>query len=125
MHEQMSLRCLPDLPAKDQEALDIFAGRGDLAWPRLDHIMKAQDQPAVWRERGKLGGSREFGPRMDKMCVTPAPEYSVRLVLIGSLSRWQARQKFSRITAGKRYGERPVPDRELSKCRHKLLYFHC
>jgi hypothetical protein len=38
MHEQMSLRCLADLPAKDQEALDISAGRGDLVGLRLDHI---------------------------------------------------------------------------------------
>jgi hypothetical protein len=36
MHEQMSLRCLADLPAKDQEALDILAvgaiwsGRGSI-----------------------------------------------------------------------------------------------
>ena len=47
MHEQMSLRRLADLPPEDQEALDIFAGRGDLVGPRLDHIMKAQDQPPV------------------------------------------------------------------------------
>jgi len=58
MHEQMSLRCFADLPAKDQEALDIFAGRGDLVGLRLDHIMKAQDQPPVRRERGKLGRIR-------------------------------------------------------------------
>jgi hypothetical protein len=29
---------------------------------------------------------------------------AVRLVLIGSLSRWQARQKFSRIKAESEYG---------------------
>ena len=58
MHEQMSLQCLADLPAKDQEALDIFAGRGDLVRLRLDHIMKAQDQPPVRRERGELGRVR-------------------------------------------------------------------
>ena len=55
MHEQMSLGCLADLLAKSQEAVDIFAGRGDLVGLRLDHIMKAQDQPPVWRERGELG----------------------------------------------------------------------
>ena len=50
-------------------------------------------------------------------CVTPAAECSpssgmpqmvmrgaVRLVLIGSLSRWQARQNFSRIKAESEYG---------------------
>jgi len=37
----MSLSCLADLLAKDQEALDIFAGRGDLVGLWLDHIMKA------------------------------------------------------------------------------------
>src|ERR1700726_3117259 len=58
MHEQMSLRCLADLPAKAQEALDIFAGRGDLVGLRLDHIMKAQDQPPVRRERGEVGRVR-------------------------------------------------------------------
>jgi hypothetical protein len=56
MHEQMSLRCIADLPAKDQEAFDIFAGRGDLVGLRLDHIMKALDQPPVRRERVELGG---------------------------------------------------------------------
>src|SRR5260370_35702840 len=63
------------------------------------------------------GGSGEFGPRIDKTCVTPAAECSlisgmpqmvmrgaVRLVLIGSLSRWQARQNFSRIKAESEYG---------------------
>ena len=54
----MSLSCLADLLAKDQEALDIFAGRGDLVGLRLDHIMKAQDQPPVRRERGELGRVR-------------------------------------------------------------------
>src|SRR4029077_2968282 len=54
----MSLRCLADLLAKDQEALDIFACRGDLVGLRLDHIMKAQDQPPVRRERGELGRVR-------------------------------------------------------------------
>ena len=58
MHEKMSFRCLADLPAKDQEALDIFAGRGDLVGQRFDHIMKAQDQPPVRRERGELGRVR-------------------------------------------------------------------
>jgi hypothetical protein len=58
MHEQMSLRRLADLPAKDQEALDIFAGRGDLVGLRLDHIMKAQDQPPVRRKRCELGRVR-------------------------------------------------------------------
>ena len=43
MHEQMSLGCLADLLAKSQEAVDIFAGRGDLVGLRLDHIMKAKD----------------------------------------------------------------------------------
>src|SRR6202011_5616835 len=42
----------------DQEALDIFAGRGDLVRLRLDHIMKTQDQPPVRRERGELGRVR-------------------------------------------------------------------
>ena len=41
MHEQMSLRSLADLPAEDQEALDVFAGRRALVGLRLDHIMKA------------------------------------------------------------------------------------
>jgi len=58
VHEEMSLRCFADLPAKDQEALDIFAGRSDLAGLRFDHIMKAQDQPPVRRELGKLGRVR-------------------------------------------------------------------
>src|SRR6516165_9335658 len=56
------------------------------------------------------GGSGECGPRNDKMCVTPAEEYlpssgmpqmvmrgAVRLVLIGVLSHWQAREIFGRI----------------------------
>ena len=58
MHEQMSLRCLADLPAKDQEALDIFAGRGDLVGLRFDHVMKSQDQPTVRAECGQLGRVR-------------------------------------------------------------------
>jgi hypothetical protein len=41
MHEQMSRRRRADLAAEDQEALDIFAGRGALVGLRLDHIMKA------------------------------------------------------------------------------------
>ena len=36
----------------------FFAGRGDLVGLRLDHIMKAQDQPPVPRERGELGWVR-------------------------------------------------------------------
>ena len=55
MHEQMSLRSLADLPAEDQEALDVFAGRGDLVGLRIDHIVKAQDQSPVRCERGELG----------------------------------------------------------------------
>jgi len=49
---------LADLPAEDQEPLDISAGRGDVVGPRLDDIMKAQDQPPVRRELGKLGRIR-------------------------------------------------------------------
>jgi hypothetical protein len=58
VHEQMSLRCFADLPAEDQEALDIFAGRGDLVGLRFDHILKAQDQPPVPREGSELGRVR-------------------------------------------------------------------
>jgi hypothetical protein len=58
MHEQMSLRCFADLAAEDQEALDIFAGRGELVGLRFDHIMKAQDQPPVRREGGELQRGR-------------------------------------------------------------------
>jgi hypothetical protein len=36
----------------------FFTGRGDLVRLRLDHIMKAQDQPPVRRERGELGWVR-------------------------------------------------------------------
>jgi hypothetical protein len=35
---------------------------------------------------------------------------AVRLVLIGSLSRWKARQKFSRIKTESEYGARRVLD---------------
>jgi hypothetical protein len=79
------------------------------------------------RERGELGGSGEFGPRIDKMCVTPAAKYSpssgmpqmvmrgaVRLVLFGSLSRRQARQKFSRIKAG---GDTANGRHRIESCR--------
>jgi len=45
MHEQMSLRRLADLPPEDQEALDIFACRGDLVG-------------LVRRECGELGRIR-------------------------------------------------------------------
>ena len=38
--------------------LDIFASRRDLAGLRLDHIVKAQDQPPVRREGGELGRVR-------------------------------------------------------------------
>jgi hypothetical protein len=55
MYEQMSLRRLVDLPAEEQEALDIFTGRGDLVGLRFDHIVKAQDQPPVRCERCELG----------------------------------------------------------------------
>src|SRR5258707_15591605 len=112
MHEQMSLRCLADLPAKDQEALDIFAGRGDLVGLRLDHIMKALDQPPVRRERVELGGQANSGqgsttrasPRRRNARRVPGCRRwrwrgAVRLVLIGSLSRWQSYAKFSRIKA--------------------------
>jgi hypothetical protein len=58
MHEQMRLRHSAELPAKGQEPFNISAGRGDLVGLRLDHIMKAQDQPPVRRERGELGRVR-------------------------------------------------------------------
>jgi hypothetical protein len=58
MHQQVNLRCLADLPAKGQEALDIFAGRGNLVGLWLDYIVKAKDQTPVWRERGELGRVR-------------------------------------------------------------------
>ena len=117
MHEQMSLRRLADLPAKDQEALDIFAGRGDLVGLRLDHIMKAQDQPPVRRERGELGRIRRVRAKNRQDVRHPgggmlanfrdAADGDARrraVVLIGSLSRWQARQNFSRIKAESEYG---------------------
>ena len=75
-HEQMGLGCFADLPAKDQEALDIFAGWGELVGLRLDHIMKMQDQPPVRRECGKLGRIRRVRARIDKTCVTPAAQCS-------------------------------------------------
>jgi hypothetical protein len=57
MHEQMSLRRFADLPAKDQEALDI--SRVGAIWSGwLDHVMKAQDQPPMRRERRKVGRFR-------------------------------------------------------------------
>jgi hypothetical protein len=57
--------------------------------------------PRCGANAASSGGSGEFGPRIDKTCVTPAAECSpssgmpqivmrgaVRLVRIGSLSRW-------------------------------------